>query len=262
MKKKTDIPALHASDCVRALAKAFPAPQYAFFEQVANGTGSRQDRWADAVAMGIWPSRGLLIHGFEIKVERRDWLNELKNPAKSEPVQKFCDRWWIVTPKGLVTPTELPPTWGLIELDAAHRCHYAVTAPELQPEPLTRSFVAAVLRRANEHLNEILVRERHVAREEGAKNGAGELAARLDAAIRRAEDIEKRIEEFEKLSGIGIFHWDLGNIAKAVKALTDNMHRMNAMKVLENEQALYERSLARVKEEIAALQAAEEKAAE
>src|ERR1700723_1265707 len=76
----------------------FAPPAYGFLEQVADGTGARRFRWADGVAMSVWPSRGYDIHGIEVKVSRYDWLNELKQPGKSAAVQQYCNRWWIATP--------------------------------------------------------------------------------------------------------------------------------------------------------------------
>ncbi len=65
--------------------------------------------------MNLYPSRGLEINGFEVKGSRQDWIKELKSPEKSAPVQRFCDRWWIVAPAGIIQPGELPPTWGQFE---------------------------------------------------------------------------------------------------------------------------------------------------
>ena len=55
-------------------------------------------RYADAVAMNLFPSRGLALHGFEIKVSKSDFKSEIENPEKSVPVQQYCDHWWIVAP--------------------------------------------------------------------------------------------------------------------------------------------------------------------
>lgn len=55
-----------------ALRAKFCAPEWAIMFEVGDGTGASQSRWADAVAMNLWPSRGLQIHGFEIKAHRSD----------------------------------------------------------------------------------------------------------------------------------------------------------------------------------------------
>ena len=102
---------------IKALIRAkYPVREWALAFEVSNGTGSEARRHADAVAMNLWPSRGLAIHGFEFKVYRNDWLRELQNPAKAEPVAQYCDYWWLVTGPGIVKDGELPDTWGLMEV--------------------------------------------------------------------------------------------------------------------------------------------------
>ncbi len=78
------------------LRERFAPPEYAIFFEVANGTGATCRRYADAVAMGLFPSRGLELHGIECKSVRSDWLRELTEPAKAEEGwYPFCDRWWV-----------------------------------------------------------------------------------------------------------------------------------------------------------------------
>ncbi len=79
-----------------AILKRWESPAWNTFFEVPNSTGFAKSRTADAVAVCTWPSRGMEIHGIEIKSYRSDWLRELKQPEKSEPVQRFCDRWWVV----------------------------------------------------------------------------------------------------------------------------------------------------------------------
>ena len=45
----------------------------------------------DAVIMSLWPSRGLELHGVEIKVSRADWKREAADPAKAEAIAAYCD---------------------------------------------------------------------------------------------------------------------------------------------------------------------------
>jgi hypothetical protein len=128
--------------------------------------GAGQLRTADAVAMDLWPSAGLEVHGHEVKVSRGDWLTELKQPDKCEPVKRYCDRWWlVVSDRAIVKPGELPAGWGLMVVAErstsrwnAERCGYdvaveryarvAVRAPKLVPEPIGRDFLAPLLRAA------------------------------------------------------------------------------------------------------------------
>ena len=140
---------MRSEDVRKALARRFAAPEYAIFYEVGDATGARQHRWADAVAMSLWPSRGLELHGFEIKVSRSDWLSEMRNPAKAEPIARYMNRWWVVTPPGIVKADELPPTWGLYEVKGNGLAR-VTDAPVLSPVPIEPPFLAALLRRAHE----------------------------------------------------------------------------------------------------------------
>lgn len=82
----------------------YPAESYALFSQVRNSIGFvRHARYADALALGLWQSRGLLLYGFEIKSTRSDWLRELKDPEKQElGVLQYCDHWYLVTDEKVV----------------------------------------------------------------------------------------------------------------------------------------------------------------
>jgi len=139
-----------AADVKAAIKRKFCAPEWATFYEVAEGTGAAGGRYADAIAMNLWPSRGCELHGFEVKVSRSDWLNELKQPDKSAPIQRFTDRWWIVTPPDIIRDGELPPTWGHY-IVKGNGLNVARMAPALPRENWHPHFLAAVLRRAHEH---------------------------------------------------------------------------------------------------------------
>src|SRR4051812_4949848 len=103
-----------AETTARLLAM-FCAPEYAILKEVAKGTGTNGGRYADAVAMSLYPSRGLHLYGFEVKTSRADWLSELKSPRKAEDIACFCDFWYLVIGSNdIVKVGELPETWGLI----------------------------------------------------------------------------------------------------------------------------------------------------
>jgi hypothetical protein len=146
-----------------ALRKRFEAPAYALFENVSNGTGSRAMRWADAVAMSVWPSRGLDIHGIEIKVNRNDVLRELKNPHKAETVAKHCDFFWLAVGNAkIVALDEVPRGWGLL-VPFKGSMKAVKDAARIRPGEtralVDRDFVAALLRRAAEHYDPQRIRE-------------------------------------------------------------------------------------------------------
>jgi hypothetical protein len=174
---------MNAKDVKAALARKFCAPAHAIFYEVAEGTGAAGGRYADAVAMSLWPSRGCELMGFEIKVSRQDWLNELRQPEKSMPIQRHMDRWWIVTPPGIVKADELPPTWGLYEVKG-NGLHCITQAPKLDREPPSPHFLAALLRRAHEHA----AKEIH----EGVK------AAMIDERLAIAAEVDRQVKELSE----------------------------------------------------------------
>lgn len=212
-----------ASDVRALLRKRYCHPEWALCFEVANATGTNARRYADAVAMNLFPSRGLALHGFEIKVSKADFRSEIENPDKSVAVQQYCDHWWVVAPAEAVDETLLPKTWGWLRVDNS-RLVVAKQAPELDAKPVTRSFMAALVRRANEvDASEVdkLVRDKVDAlRQEDEKRFERNLAARArkgDEAVKALEDLRKRIGPDE--------HWhylDQDAVAKAVKMVVSS----------------------------------------
>lgn len=209
-----------------ALRARFAPPAWAYIPQVANGTGRYGTRIADAVAMSIWPSRGLNLHGFEVKVSRSDWLRELKDPAKAEAVQPYCDRWWIVAgDKSIVLTGELPATWGLL-VPRGRDLIAQVEAPQLEAKPIDRVFLAALLRRAAEavvpkaEIDAAVEREREEIRA-SIERGEAWKRQRSEEEIAR---LRKNIAEFEQASGLTLGDWDHGRIGAAVKAVLQGAH--------------------------------------
>ena len=119
-----------------ALRARYAAPAWALLPQVADRTGAYASRAADALAVGLWPSRGLDVIGFEIKVSRSDWLRELRQPAKAEPMVAICDTWWIAAGEsGLVKSEELPGGWGLLEVTATGKLRTVTVAARRPTHP-------------------------------------------------------------------------------------------------------------------------------
>ena len=182
------------------LRRRHPAGEWAYLEEVAPRTGGGT-RYADAVAVNLWHSRGHAVHGFEVKVHRSDWLRELKQPAKAEEVYAYCDYWWVVTEKGLVKDGELPPTWGLLERRGGS-LYTVKAAPKLEPKALTRGFFASLVRRSHEGI------ERKASAIHADK--VAELRADYEKAKtehrssvkRELDTLTARIAEFEKKTGL------------------------------------------------------------
>jgi hypothetical protein len=207
---------LSASDIVAGLNKRYAAPEWAIFFNVANGTGVRTYRYADAIAMCLFPSRGLEIHGFEVKVSKSDWKREAADPQKAETIAAYCDRWWVVTPPKLLENELIPPNWGWMTYDG--RAFYTQQkAEKTEAKALDRTFLAALLRRAHES-NAALVAGQV---EEKASSVEDTIKERVDRGVaersREYQRLVVAVGEFEKASGVNIQHqWSLGDIGKAV----------------------------------------------
>ena len=129
----------HALNGARDLGK------YIALTQVASSTGGANNI-ADAMILGAWHSSGNQLNGFEVKVSRSDWLNELKSPKKCLPSKQYCHRWWLVISEpSMVKDGELPPDWGMMSV-VNGQLKIIKKAPVLRPVPLTIDFVASLLR--------------------------------------------------------------------------------------------------------------------
>jgi hypothetical protein len=207
-----------------ALAKRFQAPEWAFLTEVANGTGGHAKRAADAVAINTWPSRGLELHGVEVKVTRSDWLRELKNPAKSEPVQRYCHRWWIATLPDVVRDDELPSTWGLLILKGKTRLVASVQAPELKPVAPDMAIVASLGRRMQGGVEGAMARARREI-DSGAEydRGYADGKAMFEAAAPRVhqeyERLKRTVETFEQHAGVSLRHHHAATMGNSLRDL-------------------------------------------
>jgi len=134
--------------------------RYAVAAQVRSHAGFDARRTADFVAMDLWPSKRLTLHGHEIKVSRSDWLRELKEPAKAAEFTPYMNCWWVVVAEErMVRAGELPPEWGLMAMRAGHLAVIR-KAPWRQAVPLTPTRLAALLR-AVAQTAEYLERRKH-----------------------------------------------------------------------------------------------------
>lgn len=211
-------PHCHTASEIRGLLRVrYPHPEWALCFEVANSTGAGARRYADAVAMCLYPSRGLALHGFEIKCSKQDFLAEIKNPDKSVAVQKYCDHWWIVAPAAAVDESLLPKTWGWLRVDK-DRLVMAKAAPDLDATPITRAFMASLVRRANEvdasefnaSVHREIERQRSTDRER--------IEREVQMRTRKADEAVKRLDDLK--AAIGTDSWDSLNteeIAQAVK---------------------------------------------
>lgn len=240
------------------LAKRYARPAWALLREVANATGGRAKRSADALAISLWPSRGIAIHGVEIKVSRSDWLRELKQPEKSAPIQRYCDHWWVAAPSTeVVRLDELPPTWGLLVVQGRNGLVAERQAPLLQPEQLTKDFVAALGRRMNEGVDAAkkFARAELVSDEDyqrGYECGKGDAAPELGRIERALETTQKTITDFEAASGVKIGYWNGGDVGQAVATVMKHQGLLGR-DIIASHVGQLERALKAAKETQAAL---------
>lgn len=131
------------------LRNKFPESEYVLLTEVANTLGSGRCRALDYMIINLWQSRGLSVTGIERKSNRGDWLNEKKNPDKQERHFKFCDYFYLLTDKKDVAKLEeIPDTWGWYHINDSGILKTMKAAPKLNPEPVNRGLLCAMLRRA------------------------------------------------------------------------------------------------------------------
>lgn len=208
------------------LCKRYPPTEYATMCEVSNAAGFSRSRSCDFMVMGLWPSRGLHLQGFELKVSRSDFLSELKKPDKADAFYNYCDFWWLLTVhdehRTVAKLEEIPAPWGWLEIKG-EKCIVRKDAPKNENvQPVGRHFLAAMLKRAADRKG--FIHESEIADKIRA---AGEQKAAYEK--RQAEqyrdevrDLHKKINDFKHASGIDIdFRWgnDPRKFGEAVRFL-------------------------------------------
>lgn len=206
------------------IRKRHQGPAWVVVTELPNGTGAVASRRADAVAIGLWPSHGFRIVGYEVKVSRGDVQKELKNPKKADAVGKFCDEWWlVVNDVKIIDGLVLPETWGVLApKDQVLRI--VKKAPKLTPEPINRAFNAAIIRTVCESW---VPRAEHQALREElntkvAERAAQERARAKDDAGYALEQLKQMVASFEAKAGVSLNQYNAGRVGEAVKIVMDN----------------------------------------
>lgn len=233
MARSSRIATVTEARVLHALSQRFASPAYVFMQGVRNSTGySGEVREADALAFSVWPSRGLELHGFEVKCSRNDWLRELKDPAKAEKIAKWCDRWWLVAPQGVLSgASELPSAWGFIEVIDGKTLRTVKEAPLQEHEPFTRGFIASLVRRAWESGQEGRpqdpdgVEALRAEYQRGLDDGLARVDDRIERLTAQHEKFRASVQAFEAASGVRITGHDGTHIGAAMAVVLSNMRR-------------------------------------
>lgn len=213
---------MNNAETYEILQGRFPAEQFALMEEVSDAAGFNRSRSADYVAVGLWPSRGLEINGIEKKASRSDWLNELKNHKKAENIFQYCDRFWLLTTDDNIAKIEeIPITWGWLTIKGG-KIKTMKEAPKLEPKPISRHFMATMLKRASD--KKLWVKKDSIQAEiRAAKESGRNEKARSEQFLQdELKEIRQAVHDFEVASGIQINRY-LGpkKLGEAVRFITD-----------------------------------------
>lgn len=220
-----------STDILQLLAKKFCPPYFVFLPQLRDATGFDASNTADAIALGLYRSRGRDLHGFEIKVSRSDWLRELKKPEKAERIAQYCDLWSIVvSDPEIVKLEELPTAWGLM-VAFNGKLTVVKRAIRIDAAPLSRELLCSLVKKtfdlkhkpAEQELKELLEQEFERGKQAGrAPTDAGYLQKNFT-------ELKERVQAFERASGVEIMAaWQpREKIGEAVRIV---LHMMGAEK--------------------------------
>lgn len=144
-----------ANQIRQALRFRYDKKGYLLFEEVKRSIGyMKPERFADAIVVSLFPSNGVNLTGFEIKISRQDLLSELRDLSKSESVKQFCDYWILIVSdnKILDGKIQVPDDWGIWEYYETIGVGGFIIKrkpKQLYPKPPDRYFLASLLNNHN-----------------------------------------------------------------------------------------------------------------
>ena len=200
----------------RIIAK-YGLPEWLTLFELGDAAGFHASRRADAVSIGLWPSRGCEILGFEVKANRADWLHELAEPRKAAAFATLVDRWYIVANRGVIQDGELPVNWGLLQ-PSGRGLRVIKQAESLGNGGLDRLFLVAILRKTL--LIENDSERRRIYRDgfEDGRQAVEDKQARTESTLARdLLSCRESVKIFEAASGVRIDAWNAGRIGKTVR---------------------------------------------
>lgn len=221
-------------DLEARLAAKYSGEAYVMLWEVRDSTGfSNTGREADAMAFGVWPSRGLLVEGFEIKSSRQDWLRELQNPAKSESFVTACDFWWLVTAPDVSNLSEIPATWGWLVANG-NGLKVMKPAPQLTPREMGRPLLMSIVRNiARNYVPASKVKEQV---EQRAEELSKQRRENNSWRLQELEKIDKRVKDFEAATGVSLadeWSWPPKETGAIVRMVLDGMLKTDLENVLD-----------------------------
>ena len=171
---------------------------------------------ADCIVFNIYPSRDFMVIGFEVKASRSDWVKELQNPQKADPIVRQCDEFYVVEARqGIVKKHELPKGWGLLTLKKTRLYQKISSHLPFNPNQ-SREFYARIVEKAyctESRFPDSMLWE---AEKRGYERGKKEQVDDYD--VRK---LQRRVEILDKLEAgdVKINEWDLRDVRRVRLAL-------------------------------------------
>lgn len=135
----------------------FVRHKYLLLENVRRTAGwVRPERYADAIAVSFYKSNKRIgLIGYEIKCNRSDLINDLRDPEKTETFKQFCSEWWLLISDGSVIKgrEQIPEDWGIKVLHDYNETDHLETVRDahlLYPKAVDRYMLASLIIRAAE----------------------------------------------------------------------------------------------------------------
>ena len=174
-------------DIKEALNKKYEFPEWIFLTEVPNATGALSQRQIDGFAYNLYPSKKYQKIAFEIKTLKSDLQHELKNGSKSNAIAKYCDLFYLVVPKGLITEDiEIPVSWGIMEY-ANGKLRQTKKPSQIESCALSEGFVAGMLQSLERKHKQFLEKEKNCLQKEVGQD--------YDNRVREA--VDNKMREFE-----------------------------------------------------------------
>ena len=130
-----------ANDVLDALESYYSQIGFVLIREVS--IAYQGERRADALVLGRGNETVIID---EVKVSRQDFLHELDDIEKRQRALDLSSQYNFVAPQGMISPNELPPEAGLLEMDKKGKIHPTVPAPHRRPGTPDWRLISAVAR--------------------------------------------------------------------------------------------------------------------
>jgi hypothetical protein len=210
---------------VQRIKERYAMPEFVTIANVETPSG----RYADAVALNLWRSRGYELIGFECKSVRGDWLREKANPEKAEGVAQFCKTFWIVANPNVVKAEELPLGWGLLEAKEKGLIQRVKATPLGHRREITVPMMVSIIRRAVEKSDNKaeLAAATLAGRDQGIEEGLRRATTQTEKHWQeKCESFEKLHSEFEARTGVKISEYYGGKELALAWSISRQIDRM------------------------------------